>query len=64
MASMVSGASYSASASLPLFESTRLTLKVKPMRSGSAGRRRFAPGLITSPWRRAALATIVPSASA
>ena len=47
---MVSGASYSASASLPPFESTRLTLKVKPMRSGSAGRRRRAPGLTTSPW--------------
>ena len=60
---MVSGASYSASASLPPFESTRLTLKVKPMRSGSAGRRRRAPGLTTSPWRSAALSTIACSVS-
>ena len=60
---MVSGASYSASASLPPFGSTRLTLKVKPMRSGSAGRRRRAPGLTTSPWRRAALSTIACSVS-
>jgi len=39
-ASMVCGASYSASASSPPFESTRFMLWVKPMRRGSGPRRR------------------------
>ena len=53
IASMVSGGSYSASASLPSLESTRFMLKVKPTRSFSGFLRGGASG-VCSPQRTAA----------